>query len=219
MNQKRRRVFAVTSSLQYRFLSLAVIYSFIIIFYFVIAINFMDIYQMQDNSLGLEVQSLAAERVIAHHSWIWPAAILLTIGLGLHSFLEFKKVIGPLYRFRWAFDQLENGSILSTVKLREKDHLVEEEKAFNKMLISLNGKMNTIKQEASAALKTFDELEKKVNKGSEWGTTQIESLQTHREHLEGLSSAVRFFRLQDEQQNTTVSTQNATKNGISGAEK
>jgi hypothetical protein len=202
MKQKRRRVFAVTSPLQYRFLSLAVIYSFIIIFYFVIFINITDIYEMQDKSLSLEIQSIAAERVISHHSWIWPAAILLTVGLGLHSFLEFKKITGPLYRFRWAFGQIENGSLQSVVKLRKKDYLVEEEKAYNKMLISLIGKMDKIKLETSAALKTISELEKMANQGSEWGVSQIELMKAHRQHLEELSSAVRFFRLPDEQQKT-----------------
>ena len=82
------------------------------------------------------------------------------------------------------------------------------------MLTSLIGKMDTIRQESSAALKSIGELENTVNQGGEWGTTQIELLQAHREHLEGLSTAVRFFRLQDEQQNTAVSTQNASINGI-----
>ena len=214
MKQKRRRVFAVTSSLQYRFLSMALIYSFIIVFYFVIAVNGPDVLEMQDDSLSLEIQSHAAKRVIANHSWIWPAVVLLIVGLGLHSFREFQKITGPLYRFRWAFEQVENGSLLSYVKIRDKDLLIEEEEALNKMLTSLVGKMGTIRQESSAALKSIGELENTVNQGGEWGTTQIELLQAHREHLEGLSTAVRFFRLQDEQQNTAVSTQNASIYGI-----
>ena len=145
---------------------------------------------------------------------IWPAVILLIAGLGLHSFREFQKITGPLYRFRWVFEQVENGSLLLPVKIREKDLLIEEEEALNKMLTSLIGKMGTIKQESSAALKSIGELENTVNQGGEWGTTQIELLQAHRQHLEGLSTAIRFFRLQDEQQNTAVSTQNASIYGI-----
>ncbi len=199
MKQNQRRVFAVTSSLQYRFLSLTLIYSFIIVSYFVIAVVVPDVVEMQDNSLSLESRSYAANRLLTKNVWIWPAAILLVVALGLHSFREFQKIAGPLYRFRWAFEQLENGSLLSSVKLREKDLFIKEEESLNKMLTSLNGKLGTIRQETAATIKSIGELENTVNQGCEWGTIQIELLQAHREHLAGLDTAVRFFRLQDEQ--------------------
>jgi methyl-accepting chemotaxis protein len=199
MKQNKRRVFAVTSSLQYRFLSLTLIYSFIIVSYFIMAVVVPDVVEMQDKSLSLESRSYAANRLLTKNAWIWPAAILLVVALGLHSFREFQKITGPLYRFRWAFEKLENGSLISSVKLREKDLLVKEEEAFNKMLTSLSGKLGTIRQETAAAIKSIGELENTVNQGSEWGTTQIELLQAHREHLAGLATAVRFFRLPDEQ--------------------
>jgi methyl-accepting chemotaxis protein len=199
MKQNQRRVFAVTSSLQYRFLSLTLIYSFIIVSYFIMAVVVPDVVEMQDKSLSLESRSYAANRLLTKNTWIWPAAILLVVALGLHSFREFQKIAGPLYRFRWAFEKLENGSLISSVKLREKDLLVKEEEAFNKMLTSLSGKLGTIRQETAAAIKSIGELENTVNQGGEWGTTQIELLQAHREHLAGLATAVRFFRLPDEQ--------------------
>ena len=199
MKQDKRRAFAVTSSLQYRFLSMTLIYSFIIVSFFVIAVVVPDVVEMQDNSLSLESRSYAANRLLTKNTWIWPAAILLVVALGLHSFREFQKIAGPLYRFRWTFEQVENGSLLSSVKLREKDLLIREEEALNKMLTSLIGKLGTIRQETAAAIKSIGELENTVNQGSEWGTTQIELLQAHREHLAGLATAVRFFRLPDEQ--------------------
>jgi hypothetical protein len=199
MKQDKRRVFTVTSSLQYRFLSMTLIYSFIIVSFFVIAVVVPDVVEMQDNSLSLESRSYAANRLLTKNTWIWPAAILLVVALGLHSFREFQKIAGPLYRFRWTFEQVENGSLLSSVKLREKDLLIREEEALNKMLTSLIGKLGTIGQETAAAIKSIGELENTVNQGSEWGTTQIELLQAHRDHLAGLATAVRFFRLPDEQ--------------------
>ncbi len=199
MKQSQRRVFTVTSSFQYRFLSMTLIYSFIIVFFFVIAVIVPDVIEMQDNSLSLETRSYAANRMLTKHAWIWPVVILLIVALGLHSFREFQKIAGPLYRFRWAFEQLENGNLLSSVKVREKDLLIKEEDSLNKMLTSLNGKLGTIRQETAATIKSIGELENTVNQGCEWGTIQIELLQAHREHLAGLDTAVRFFRLQDEQ--------------------
>ena len=207
MKPNRRQVFAVTSSLQYRFLAMSLIYSCGIVSFFVIAVIVPDVREMQDNHLSLQIQGYAANRVLEKHSWIWPVALLLVAVLAFHSFLEFQKISGPLYRFRWAFEQLENGSIISAVKLRERDLLLEEEKALNNMLISLNGKLGTIRQETEAALKSIGALENTLNQGGAWGATQGELLQAHRQNLEGLSSIVRFFRLQDHQQNTAVSTQ------------
>jgi methyl-accepting chemotaxis protein len=178
---------------------MTLIYSFIIVSFFVIAVVVPDVVEMQDNSLSLESRSYAANRLLTKNTWIWPAAILLVVALGLHSFREFQKIAGPLYRFRWTFEQVENGSLLSSVKLRKKDLLIREEEALNKMLTSLIGKLGTIGQETAAAIKSIGELENTVNQGSEWGTTQIELLQAHREHLAGIATAVRFFRLPDEQ--------------------
>jgi hypothetical protein len=138
MTYNRRRAFPVISSLQYRFLSMTLIYSFIIVCFFAIAIFGPDIVEMRDQSLSLEIRSSAASRVIAKHSWVWPSVISLIIVLGLHSFRAFHRVIGPLYRFRWAFEQLQNGNLLWRVKTREKDYLQSEEAALNKMLETLS---------------------------------------------------------------------------------
>jgi methyl-accepting chemotaxis protein len=209
MKNSRRRDFSVTSSLQYRFLAMSIIYSFVIVCFFAIAVFGPDIAKMSDQSISLELRSAAASRVLTKHSWVWLAIFLLMVVLGLHSFREFKKVAGPLYRFRWAFGQLERGNVVYPVKIRKKDYLREDEEALNKMLASLVGRLGKLNQATEEAFKSIDELEQTLNMGSEKSETQIALLRAHREHLEKLSNAVRFFRLKDEGQKTAGSEHNA----------
>ena len=200
MKKSRRRDFSVTSSLQYRFLTMSIIYSFVIACFFAIAVFGPDVAKMSDQSISLEIRSAAANRVLTKHSWVWLAILLLIVMLGLHSFFEFKKVAGPLYRFRWVFGQLEKGNVVYPVKIRKKDYLREDEKALNKMLASLIGKLRNINQESEDAFKSIDELEQALNTGSEKSEAQIALLHTHRERLEKLLTAVRVFRLEDVEQ-------------------
>ena len=201
MNQTRtrRRVFPVISSLQYRFLAMTLIYSFLIVCFFAVVTFVPDMLEMRDPSMSLEARSSAASRVLAKHSWVWPAVLSLIIILGLHSFRAFLKVIGPLYRFRWAFEQLGNGNMLFRIKLRKRDYLRTEEEALNKMLEVVSGKLGRVKEASEEASKSIGELEQAVNEGNEWGKTQMDLLRAHREHLQRLTSEVEFFRLEDEE--------------------
>ena len=163
---------------------------------------------MRDQSLSLETRSSAASRVIARHSWVWPAVLSLIIVLALHSFRALHKVLGPLYRFRWAFEQLGTGNLLSRVNTRKKDYLHTEEEALNKMLELLSGKLGRVKEVTEEAFKSIGELEHAANTGNEWSKTQIDLLRAHREHLERLATVVQFFQLEEEQK-TASSEQDA----------
>lgn len=209
MNQNRRRAFPIISSLQYRFLAMTLVYSFIIVCFFAIAIFAPDIGEMRNQSLSLEIRSSAASRVLTKHSWVWPSVLSLIIVLALHSFRAFHKVIGPLYRFRWAFEQLRNGNLLLRVKTRKKDYLQAEEDALNKMLEVLSGKLESIKEATEQAFKSVDELEMAARKGNEWSKPQIDMLRAHRERLQRLVIELRFFRSGNDRQTSSSSAQDA----------
>jgi methyl-accepting chemotaxis protein len=209
MNQNRRRAFPIISSLQYRFLAMTLVYSFIIVCFFAVAVFAPDIVEMRDQSLSLETRSSAASRVLTKHSWVWPSVLSLIIVLALHSFRAFHRVIGPLYRFRWAFEQVRNGNLLLHVKTRKKDYLQTEEDALNKMLEVLSGKLESVKEASEEAFKSIDELEQAARKGNEWSKPQIDMLGAHREHVQRLVSQVQFFRSENENQNPSNSDQDA----------
>jgi methyl-accepting chemotaxis protein len=195
----RRRAFPVISSLQYKFLAMSVIYSFIIICFFSIAMFLPDMIEMRDLGLSLEARGSAANRVLAKHTWVWPASLSLIIVLGLHSFRAFLKIIGPLYRFRRVFEQLGKGNLPFRVNTRENDYLNQEEKALNDMLEVLRGKLGSIKEASDGAFSSMEELEKPANKDNERNKSQNELLRAHREYLETLAAAINFFQLEAEE--------------------
>ena len=208
---KHRRIFSVTSSLQYRFLAMTLIYGFIIVSFFIIAVIGPDISEMRNESLSQEIRSSAAYRVLGKSTWIWPTTLILIAMLGIHSFFEFQRVMGPLYRFQWAFKQVEKGHLPSAVTTRKGDYLIGELAALNKMIDALAERINTIKQESEALLKSMAELESSIDTGSEGGTAITGLLQAHRQHVDRLTNAVRFFRLQDTPQDTASAPQEASE--------
>jgi methyl-accepting chemotaxis protein len=209
MTNNRRRAFPVISSLQYRFLAMTLIYSFIIVCFFAIAVFAPDILEMRDQSLSQEIRSSAASRVLVKNTWVWPAVLSLIIALSLHSFRAFHRVIGPLYRFRWAFEQIRNGTLLFRVKTRNKDYLQTEERALNDMLEVLSGKLEIVREATKEAFQSIDELEKAANMGNGWTKAQMDLLRAHRDDLERLVSEVQFFRSQNGAQITGRAEQDA----------
>ena len=222
---KHRQIFSVTSSLQYRFLAMTLAYGFIIVSLFIIGVVGPDVSEMRNEDLRSEIRSSAAQRVLEKNTWIWPAALALITLLGVHSFFEFNRVMGPLYRFQWAFKQLGAGNLLPTVTTRKKDYLKAELASLNEMIGAFEHHIRAVKQESEAALNSVADLENSFDSPGDLSSVQQELLQNHRKHVELLADAVRFFRLADEKQNgveiqqeTSTHDYNAakeSKNGIS----
>ncbi len=201
MQRNRRQRFAIVDkSLQYRFLAMVLIYSMIIIIFLAAFLFLPDIIKFQDEGLSLEVRAVAANKVLTLHSRVWPAVIALICILGLHSLLVFHRFVGPLYRFRWAFEKVRNGDLSFQVKLREKDYLRQEEKVLNEMIEILNGKVGSIQLASQDALKSLTKLEQRANDVSNWTETDKELLGAHRQHLDKLMETTRYFRLEKGEQ-------------------
>jgi len=190
---KHRRSHIVNKSLQYRFLITILIYGFITVAFLSVYIFVPEIMKLQDQSVSFEARAAAADRILVFHSRIWPAAIALICFLGLHSIIFFHRVVGPLYRFRLTFEQVRSGDLSSRVKIRRKDYLHQDEEVLNEMIEMLAGKLETIQLASLDALKSWGELEQKVSGRTE---TDKEFFQVHRQHLDTLMDAVRYFQLQ-----------------------
>ena len=220
---KHRRIFSVTSSLQYRFLAMTLAYGFIIVSLFVLGVVGPDVSEMRNESLNPDIRSSAAQRVLEKSTWIWPAALAMIALLGVHSFFEFNRVMGPLYRFQWAFKQLGAGNLLPTVTTRKKDYLKAELASLNEMNGAIEQHVRAIKRESEAALSSVADLESSFDSRRDLSPVQLELLQNHRKHVELLADAVRFFRLPDEQPNgveiqqeTSTNEYKAAKEGKNG---
>jgi len=132
--RKRRKFPIVDRSLQYRFLVIILAYGMITIIILAVTLFVPDIINMNNQNLSIELRGAAAERILTLHMRVWPGIIAVVCIFGLHSFRTFHRVIGPLYRFRWAFEKVGKGDLNFRVKLRTRDYLNREEEMFNEML-------------------------------------------------------------------------------------
>ena len=196
----RRRTRIVNKSLQYRFLTMILIYSSILVLFMAIFLFVLDIIQMQDQDLGLKIRTMAADRLLTKHVWVWPAVLVLIGIIALHSFRSFWRVVGPLYRFRVVFEQVRNGDLSYPIKIRDKDYLHQEEQTLNEMLRALAEKLEIIQQTGEGALKSLVELEKKATDEINASDTHKKLLNIHRRHLAELMETARYFRFKRAEQ-------------------
>jgi len=191
----KRRAFPVTSSIQYTFLALALAYGFIVVSFVGFAIFLPDIMEMQDESLSPVIRSTAASRILDKNAWALPACLSLVILLALHSFRIFQRVMGPLYRFRCAFDEFAKGNLLYPVKIRRKDYLHAEEEALNRMIETFSDGIKSIKFATETALQSLREIETTAISSDSLGQLAKESFAIHRKRLEDIEAAIRFFQV------------------------
>ena len=197
---RRKRFPIVDKSLQYKFLAMILIYSAVVIIFLAVFLFVPDIIQLQDESLSLEIRASAADKMLTLHARVWPAVIALICVIGVHSFFGFLRFVGPVYRFRWAFEQVRDGDLGFRVRLRNKDFLRHEEAVLNEMIETLAGKLGSIQLASLDAVKSLDELEQIVTRVSDLTETDKELLRVHRHHLETLMDTARYFRLQQGEQ-------------------
>jgi len=114
----------------------------------------------------------------------------------MHSFRVFHRLVGPLYRITLAFRQIRKGDLSFRVKLRKKDYLHDEEKAFNEMLENLAEKISGIKSAGVDAMESLDELENRINEMGGLKDIKKGPLLDLRKHLDTLMGKSDYFVLQ-----------------------
>jgi methyl-accepting chemotaxis protein len=196
MQRNRRRLFPIVyRSYQYRFLAMIILYNSIIVAFVAICVFVPDIIQMLDESLIFEVRAAAADKILTSHARVWPALISLICIIGLHSLLFFNRFIGPLYKFRSAFERMRDGDLGFRVKIRKNDFLHQEEQSMNEMIEALTGKIRSMQLASNDSLKSFNELKEMLNEpGNKWKDSK-ELLLTHGQHLDTMAEAARYLRL------------------------
>lgn len=197
---KRRRFPVVDRTMQYKFLTLILSYGMIIVMFMGLMLFVPDFIAVSDEDLSLEVRSAAAQRILTLHSRAWPAIIALICFISVHSFGIFLRLIGPLYRLRWAFSKITKGCLNFRVKLRKKDYLHREEALVNEMIDVFARNWGSVQDIGLDALRSLEDLERSVPDMDTWGEADQEVLRTHRRHLEDLVEKTRYFRLTAEEE-------------------
>ena len=196
---QRKGYRVVNRSLQYRFLAIVIVYSFVIVLFLALFMFVPDIVRLQDESLSFDARAAAADKMLTLHARVWPAILLVICLVALHSFRFFHRLIGPLYRFRQVYEQVRNGDLNLKVKIRKKDYLHEEEAALNRMLETLSIKWRDMQQTTENALRSLDALEQTGTHANNWKENREALLRVHRHHLETLAETSRYFSVQEEE--------------------
>ncbi len=193
---KRKTYSLVDRSHQYRFLAMVLVYTFIIALFLAITLFVPDFMRLNDKSVSFEIRAMTAERVLYLHAKVWPAVLALICLLGLHSFRFVHRFVGPLFRFRWAFDQIRSGNLNFQVKLRKKDLLHREEADFNQMLQVLAVKVGKAQSESGKALQMVDQLLAAKAEGKISEEEIVERLHSVKDRVQALVENVGYFKVQ-----------------------
>lgn len=197
---RRRQYSIIDRSLQYKVLAIIVTYSMVIVLFLAVCLFVPDILSITNESLTLEIRAAAAEKLLTLHSRVWPAIIAMVCVLGVHSVRIFHRLIGPLYRFRWAFDKIGEGDLNFRVQIRKSDYLHREEEALNKMIEALAEKCESAQQAGLKAASSLSALEQATatTEGVQDGMKQL--LLEHHQNLKDLVDRLEYFRLEAERE-------------------
>lgn len=193
----RRRWFPVVNrSLQFRFLAIILAYGGLTILVLGTALFLPDFLRLSDEALDFQAKMRASDIIVAIHQRLWIPVILLLTVIGAHFFRIFHRVVGPLYRFRWAFGEIAKGDLSLTVRIRQNDFLHLEEEALNGMVGGLFDKVEEIRAATAAASISLESLEKEMVLLSGAGQPEISlRLRQHHQALETVMEKINVFRL------------------------
>jgi methyl-accepting chemotaxis protein len=155
-----------------------------------------DFLRLSDEALDFQAKMRASDIIVAIHQRLWIPVILLLTVIGAHFFRIFHRVVGPLYRFRWAFGEIAKGDLSLTVRIRQNDFLHLEEEALNGMVGGLFDKVEEIRAATAAASISLESLEKEMVLLSGAGQPEISlRLRQHHQALETVMEKINVFRL------------------------
>lgn len=194
--EQRKTYSLVDKSRQGRFLAQVAMYNLAIVLFFGITLLVPDFLSLHDESLPIEAKSVVADRVLYLHTKIWPTVAALICLIALHSFRFFHRFIGPLFRFRWAFDQIREGYVGFRIRLRGNDLLHREADSFNLMLETVAPRLEQARSECQKALETISEI---LADEEEIPARSREKLDRARMHLSAVWENVGWFHMQKEE--------------------
>jgi methyl-accepting chemotaxis protein len=193
---KRRWFPVVNRSLQFRFLATILAYGGLMVVVLGVALFLPDFLRLSDETLDFQTRMRASEVIVAVHHRLWIPLILLLIVIGAHFFRIFHRVVGPLYRFRWAFGEIAKGDLSLTVRLRQNDFLHLEEEALNAMIGALFEKVEEVRKAADNALTSLDSLKKGMVLLPEADQPEISiRLREHQEAVGAVMEKIEAFKL------------------------
>ncbi len=189
----------INRPLQYKFLGIILAYGMIAVILVAVFLFVPDVLIMNDEEASFELRQAASQRILLLYSRFWIMILGLIFVTGLHSWRAFHRVVGPLFRFKWAFEKISEGKLNFLVRLRKKDYLDPEAQKLNQMIDVLAKKWESVQTACMDSIQSLEKLEQSVDKKSMNEKEIRQNLQIHRKRLESLNGQVGYFRLSDEE--------------------
>jgi methyl-accepting chemotaxis protein len=112
---------------------------------------------------NFEKQAIAAQEFLFLHKRYWPAILLTVVIFGIHSLYVLHRILGPLYRFREAFERISEGDLSFDVELRKTDYLMVYRDSLDAMIRSLRDTIGPLARDRADALEEIGKLDQELS--------------------------------------------------------
>jgi nitrogen fixation/metabolism regulation signal transduction histidine kinase len=144
---------------------------------------------------SLEQAAIASE-FLSLHTRFWPALLATFALLSVHSIFTSHRIVGPLYRFRTVFKEVQEGNLVPWIGLRRRDLLIREATALNDMVTSLRERVSRLSAQQERAHRELASVERSLQ------TNSVREARVHMveldEALTTLGEQLDGFRLRQE---------------------
>jgi methyl-accepting chemotaxis protein len=102
-----------------------------------------------ETSGGDDYQALGrhASRILDMHTRYWPVVLSCLVGVAVSSWWMYRRMTGPLARFRRCFRAAAEGRIPGPIRLRRSDYLTEDAELLNQMMDGLRRRLSALRTE------------------------------------------------------------------------
>ena len=142
-------------------------------------------------------QAAVASEFLALHARFWPALLVTFAVLSVHSIFTSHRIVGPLFRFRAVFKEIQEGNLMPWIGLRRRDLLEHEATALNDMVVSLRERIGRLAAQQQRARREFAGIERSLE------TNSVREARVHLveldEALSGLAEQLDGFRFEGEE--------------------
>lgn len=125
-------------------IKLALTFFIAIIIYSLIlgAVIFYPLYSALNSAATLEEQRRISEVVLFLHQRVWIGFVVVAALAAVHAIFSSHRVVGPVYRFGKALEELNKGNYAIRIRIRRRDEFKEVEALLNGLAETLELKRN-----------------------------------------------------------------------------
>jgi len=179
---KRRRILIDRRQLQ--LLGVTVLYFVTTALVFAVTMFGPLVVQLSGEQTPSTEQAAVANEFLALHARFWPALLVTFVLLSVHSVFTSHRIVGPLYRFRAVFKEIQEGNLMPWIGLRRRDLLIREATALNDMVVSLRERIARLAGQQQRARRELSGVERSLE------TNSIREAKVHLVELDEALSAL-----------------------------